>query len=85
MTRIRVDGRAGNVYVFDDRLVVATDAGERVIPMAEVERVASRRTWRGARLLVGLAGAEVLQIRGLGGSATSVAHRTIVDLARRRH
>jgi hypothetical protein len=79
---VRVNGRAANLYVFDDRLVVATDAGDRVIPMDRLERVATRRSWRGARLLLALADDEMLQVRGLSASSTSVAHRTIVGIAR---
>lgn len=85
LTKVRVGGRAGNVYVYDDRIVVATGPSDRTIPMADLERVATRRSWRGARLLLALTDGEVLQVRGLSASATSTAHRTIVAIARRFH
>jgi hypothetical protein len=85
LTKVRVNGRAANLYVYDDSLVVATDDGERIIPMDRLERIATRRTWRGARLLLALADDEVVQVRGLSASSTSVAHRTIVGIARGLH
>src|SRR6478609_7189963 len=57
LTRVRIDGVASDLYVYDDRLVVTTEAGDRVIPMGRLERVATRRTWRGgAKLLLALSG-----------------------------
>jgi hypothetical protein len=86
LTRIQVDRRAADLYVYDDRLVVATDTGERAIPMARLERVATRRTWRGsARILLALTGDEIVEVRGLKQSSATVAHRTIVAIARDFH
>jgi hypothetical protein len=85
LQKVRVDGRPANLYVFDDRIVIATEAGDRVIPMDRLERIATRRSWRGARLLLALSDDEVLQVRGLSASSTSLAHRTIVGIARSRH
>lgn len=86
LTNVRIAGRAADFYVYDDRLVVTTEAGERVIAMRRLERVATRRNWRGApRLRLALSDDEVLEIAGLNASSASVAHRTIVGIARRFH
>jgi len=86
LTRVRVDGVAADLYVYDDRLVVATQHGEHAIPMGRVERIASRRTWRGStRILLALSGDQIVEVRGLKASSASVAHRTIVAIARRFH
>jgi hypothetical protein len=86
LRNVQVERRVANVYVYDDRIVVVTDGGERVIPMRRVERVATRRSWRGQpRLLLALAGGEVAEIRKLDASSTAVAHRTIVGIARGLH
>ncbi|MGZ4676483.1 MAG: hypothetical protein ACXVJ7_01280 [Acidimicrobiia bacterium] len=85
LTKVRVGGRAAGVYVYDDRIVITTDDGDRTIPMADLERVGSRRNWRGARLLLAFSNGEVVQVRRLSQSATRVAHRTVVDIARRFH
>ena len=54
--------------------------------MGRLERVASRRTWRGSpRILLALTDDEIVEVRGLDRSATSVAHRTIVGIARDFH
>ena len=83
---VRVGGLPADVYVYDDRLVVAGGNGERVISMQRLERVATRRNWRGAsRLLLALSDGEVVEIRKLDSSATAVAHRTIVGIARDFH
>ena len=73
------------MYVFDDRVEITTDDGEAVIPITDVERVANRRSWRGARLLLALRGGRVIEIRRLGPDATAVAHRTILEIARAAH
>jgi len=86
LTNVRVNGRAANLYAYDDSLVVTTDAGERIVPMDRLERVATRRSWRGgSRLLLALSDDEVLEVRGLDASSTAVAHRTIVGIARGLH
>jgi hypothetical protein len=84
LVKVRINRRAGNVYVYEDRIVVATDAGERTIPMDDLERLATRRTWRGARILLALTDGEIVEIRGLSASHARGAHRTIVGLARAR-
>ena len=84
LVKVRINRRAGNVYAYEDRIVIATDAGDRVIPMDDLERLATRRTWRGARILLALTDGEVVEIRGLSTSHASGAHRTIVGLARAR-
>jgi hypothetical protein len=83
--KIRINRRAGNLYVYDDRFVISTDAGERTIPMGNLDRLATRRSMRGAKLLMIFDGDELIEVRGLSASATSVAHRTIVGLARAFH
>jgi hypothetical protein len=86
LTKVRIGGRAADFYVYDDRLVVTTVAGERVIAMSRLERVATRRNWRGSvRVRLALSDDEVLEISGLNASSASVAHRTIVGIARRFH
>jgi hypothetical protein len=86
LTRVRVDGVAADLYVYDDRLVVATANGERIIPMGRLERVATRRTWRGApKLLLALGKEEIVEVRHLSASSTVTAHRTIVAIARDFH
>ena len=82
LTNVRVGRARGRVYVFDDRLELVTDAGERTIPITEVERVARRRSWRGGRLLLALTGGQVIEVRRLGPTDTAVAHRTILAIAR---
>jgi len=86
LTRVRVDGAAADLYVYDDRLVVTTEHGDRVIPMGRLERVATRRTWRGgAKLLLALSGDQIVEVRKLSPSTTVTAHRTIVGIARDFH
>lgn len=81
---VRVNGRTADLYVYDDRIVVAAAAGERVIPMADLERVATRRALgRGERILLALTGGEIVEVRKLSASSTVTAHRTIVAIARR--
>jgi hypothetical protein len=83
---VRVAGLPADVYVYDDRIVIATGNGERVLSIGRLERVATRRNWRGAsRLLLALSDGEVVEIRKLDSSATGVAHRTIVGIARDSH
>jgi len=83
---VQVNRRVANVYVYDDRIVVVTDDGERIIPMRRLERVATRRSWRGQpRLLLSLTDDEIAEIGKLDAKSTAVAHRTIVGLARRHH
>ena len=85
LRKVRVNGRPADLYIHDDRIVVTTEAGDRVVPMGRLERVATRKSWRGARLLLALSGDETLEVRGLDASSTSVAHRTIVGVARGLH
>ncbi len=75
----------GSLFVFDDRIEITTDDGDRSIPITQVERVANRRSWRGTRLLLALTGGQVVEIRRLGPNATTVAHRTILAVARAAH
>jgi hypothetical protein len=83
---VRVNGRPADLYVYDDGLVVASEHGERHIPMRQLDRVATRRVWgRGARLVLGLGDGEIVEIRRLSASATVTAHRTIVAIARDFH
>jgi hypothetical protein len=86
LRNVRVNRRSAHVYVYDDRIVVTTDEGERVIPMAQLERIATRRNWRGRpRLILALSSGELTEIRRLDAQSTWVAHRTIIDIARRFH
>jgi len=83
---VRVGGLPADLYVYDDRIVIAGGGGERRIPMGRLNRVATRRAWgRGARLLLALSDGEVVEVRRLSASATGTAHRTIVAIARRFH
>jgi hypothetical protein len=83
---VRVNGLAADLYVYDDRIVITSDEGDRRIPMRQLDRVATRRAWgRGARLLLALSGGEIVEIRRLSASATGTAHRTIVTIARDFH
>lgn len=83
---VRVNHRPTDLYVYDNLLVLTADDGERRIPMRELERVATRRTWgRGARLVLALSDGEVIEITRLSQSATATAHRTIVAIARDLH
>ena len=83
---VRVNGRPTDLYVYDNLLVLTGDDGERRIPLRELERVATRRTWgRGARLLLELSDGEIVEVRRLSQSATATAHRTIVAIARDIH
>lgn len=85
LTNVRIGRSMGSLYVFDDRIEITTDDGDRTIPITDVERVANRRNWRGARLLLALSGGQVVQVRRLGPNATTVAHRTILAVARAAH
>jgi hypothetical protein len=86
LRNVQVNRRLANVYVYDDRIVVATDDGERIIPMRRLERVATRRSWRGQpRLLLSLSDDEIAEVSKLDATSTAVAHRTIVEIARRFH
>ena len=86
LSKVWVNRRVASLFVYDDRLVIANADGERVIAITRLERVASRRDWRGRpRLLLALDHEDLLEVRGLSASDTSVAHRTIVDVARRLH
>ena len=85
LTKVRVGRARGQVYVFDHRLELVTDDGERTIPITDVERVAQRRSWRGARLLLALTGGQIVEIRRLRPADAVVAHRTILALARAAH
>ncbi len=82
LTKVRVGRARGQVYVFDHRLELVTDDGERTIPITDVERVAQRRSWRGARLLLTLTGGQIIEVRRLSPADTAVAHRMILALAR---
>lgn|GEM_PF-7134509 len=82
LTKVRIGRTRGTLYVFDDRLELSTDTGERTVPITHVERVTNRRSWRGARLLLALTGGQVIEVRGLSPAHTSVAHRTILTIAR---
>lgn len=86
LSKVRVNRRVASLFVYSDRLVIATADGERSVPLTHLERVASRRDWRGrAHLLLALDDDTVLDVRGLSASDTSVAHRTIVGIARDLH
>jgi len=85
LTNVRIGRRPGSMYVYDDRLEITTDDGEAVIPITDVERVANRKSWRGTRLMLALTGGQVIEIRRLGPEATTVAHRTILEIARAAH
>ena len=85
LTNVRIGRSAGSLFVFDDRIEITTADGDRMIPITAVERVANRRSWRGTRLLLALTGGQVVEIRRLGPNATTVAHRTILDIARAAH
>ena len=82
LTNVRIGRRRGSLFVYDDRFEITTEDGEAVIPITDLERVANRRSWRGTRLLLTLTGGRVLEIRRLGPNAATVAHRTILAIAR---
>ena len=82
LTNVRIGRGRGRLYVFEDRLEIVTDDGERTIPIADIGRVANRRSWRGTRLLLTLTGGQVIEVRRLRPADTTVAHRTILALAR---
>lgn len=85
LQQVRINRRRGSLFVYDDRFVVSTETGERTIPLAHLERLSTRRTMRGARLLMMFEDDELIEVRGLDASATTVAHRTIVEIARSLH
>ena len=82
LAKVRINRRAGNLYVFDDRIEIVTDTGNRIIPMHELERLTTRRSWRGAKLLLALTDGEIIDVRRLAASHASRAHRTIIAIAR---
>ena len=82
LTKVRIGREAGTLYVYPDRLVITTDTDERTIAMPELDRVATRRWWRGARLLLALEGGEIVQVRRIDPSTCRIAHRTIIAIAR---
>ena len=83
LQKVKINRRRGSLFVYDDRLVISTDAGETTIPLARLDKLATRRTLRGAKLVMLFEGEDVIEVRGLSASDTSVAHRTIVGVARR--
>lgn len=85
LQKVRINLRRGSVFVYDDRFVVSTDQGERSIPMGRLDKLSTRKSLRGAKLLLLFDGDEMLEIRGLSASHTAVAHRTIVEVARAFH
>ncbi len=82
LRKVRINHRIGTFFVYDDRFVISTDAGERTIPMSRLDKLSSRKSLRGARLLLLFDEDELIEVRGLSTSDTTVAHRTIVGLAR---
>lgn len=85
LRNVRLGSARGTMFVFDDRLELSTDDGERTIPITQLERVANRRSLRGSRLLLALSDGQVIEIRRLSASDTAVAHRTILAIARAAH
>jgi hypothetical protein len=85
LANVRIGRERGSMFVYDDRLVITSDVGERTIPITDVERVANRRSWRGNRLLLALTGGSVVQVRRLQPADLAVAHRTILAIARAAH
>ncbi len=85
LTKVRVDGKAANIFVYDDRFVVSTDDAEQVFLMTQLDRVATRKSWRGARLLLAWDTGHVMKVRRLSAASASAAHRTIVGIARELH
>lgn len=85
LTNVRIGRDRGRLFVFEDRLEIVTDDGERTIPITHIERVAQRRSWRGARLLLALTGGQIIEVRRLRPADTVRAHRTILALARAAH
>lgn len=85
LANVRVGRDRGSLFVYDDRLVITSDHGERTIPITDIERVANRRSWRGTRLLLALTSGSVVQVRRLRPADLTVAHRTILAIARAAH
>lgn len=85
LAKVRINHRRGSFFVYDDRFVISTDAGERTIPMRNLDKLSTRKSLRGAKLLLLFDNDELVEIRGLSTSDTTVAHRTIVAVARSFH
>ena len=82
LTKVRIGRKPGSLYVFDDRLELETDDGDRTVPITQLERVTNRRSWRGSRLILAFSGGRVIEVRGLSPSHATRAHRTILTIAR---
>ena len=53
--------------------------------MGHLDKISTRKSVRGAKLLLLFDNDELIEIRGLSTSDTTVAHRTIVGVARAFH
>lgn len=85
LQKVRVNRRRASFFVYDDRFVISTDVGERTIPMGHLDKISTRKSVRGAKLLLLFDNDELVEIRGLSTADTTVAHRTIVGVARAFH
>jgi hypothetical protein len=85
LRNVRLGSSRGSLFVFGDRLELATDDGDRRIPITDIERVANRRSIRGSRLLIAIRGGQVIEVRRLSASDTATAHRVILAIARAAH
>lgn len=84
LRKVKVDRVPAVVYLFEDRLVVASDEGERAIPIGRVARVTTKGSVRTGRITVDLVEGGGLVIAGLRARDARTAHRVLVRLAAQR-
>lgn len=81
LRNVKVDQVPAVVYLFEDRLVVDSDRGERAVPIGRVARVTTKGAVRTGRIAVDLVDGGRLVITGLRARDARTAHRTLVRLA----
>ena len=78
---VKVDGRAAQIFVFPDRLLVVDTTGSRTIPIRHLARIAHKAGLRTGRIMLTMVDGEELVIRGLKSRDTPTAYQILVSLA----
>jgi hypothetical protein len=78
---VKIDGRAAQLFVFPDRLLLVDTTGSRTIPIRHVARIAHKAGLRTGRIMLTTVDGEEMVIRGLRARDTPTAYRILVRLA----